>query len=125
MNRTTRRYLRAIKRAIPLRDMRKRVVATMTATCEAFEQEQPTADRTAYYRRFGTPQQVAKMALENTGTDELYRGLTRARRIWRIALIVGILAVLGYGITYSYCLWAVKYSDPGHFSEEELYEVIE
>ena len=107
--------MRAVRRAIPLRDMRMRVTETLVAACEAFEKEQPDADRTAYYERFGTPQQVAKIALENTETDVLYREITRSKRIWKIALIVGILIALGFGITYAWFVREVKSSQGGYF----------
>ncbi len=122
MNRTTRNYLRAVKRKMPLRDMRSRVLETLKPACEAFEAEHPDADRTAYYERFGTPQMIAKEALENTETDVLYRGLTRARRIWIIALAAAALIAIGFWICYALYIREVKVSKGGYF-EDELFIV--
>lgn len=122
MNRTARNYLRAVKRKIPLRDMRSHVLETLKPACEAFEAEHPDADRTEYYERFGTPQMIAKDALENTETDVLYRGLTRSRRIWIIALVAAALMVIGFGICLAIASVDAHRSANGYF-EEELFIV--
>ena len=100
MNRTTRNYLRAVKRKIPLRDMRSRVMETLKPACEAFEAEHPDADRTAYYERFGTPQMIAKDALENASPSVVYRAATSKRPI--IAALFAATALIGIGIAITF-----------------------
>lgn len=120
MNRTARNYLNAVKRKIPMRDMRSRVMETVRPICEAYANEHPEADRTAYYERFGTPERIAKDALENTDADIIYRGLTRARRIWIVALIAAVLIVIGFGITYAYFCREIYASAGSYYGEESL-----
>lgn len=113
INRTARNYLRAVRRRIPLRDMRARVMKTLVPACELFAAEQPDADRTEYYERFGTPKQIAKDALENAEPDVLYRGLTRTRKIWIIVLIDAALVVGGFWVAYALCLHDVRDTKSG------------
>ena len=123
MNRTTRSYLRAVKRGIPLCDMRKRVIRTLKPACEIFETEQPNADRSALYERFGTPEQIARNALENTEPDILYRSLTRTRRTWIVSLVVAALIVIGFWLAFTIASCKVCLSSPGYYIESLIYEV--
>lgn len=120
MNRTANKYLRAVRRAIPFRDMRARVMETLRPACEAFSSECPDADRTAYYERFGMPRQIACNALESTAPDAVFRTVRRSRRIWMIALITAALIVIGFGVSFTYLsCWGRRMMN-GYFGNEEL-----
>lgn len=102
MKRTARSYLHTVRRQIPLRDMRARMMKTLKPACEAFEAEHPDADRTAYYERFGTPQMIAKDALANASPSSVYRAATTKQAI-TVALFSAIALIgIGLGITYAW-----------------------
>lgn len=123
MNRATRSYLRAVKRAIPLRDMRNRVMETLTKACEDFEKEVPDADRTDYYSRFGHPKDVARTALENVDTDVVQRELTKSRRIWRIAILSAAIVLLCIVVLFIAMFIDAHESANGYFQDDGPYEV--
>jgi hypothetical protein len=123
MSRSANKYLRAVRRAIPFRDMRALVMETLRPACEAFAAECPEADRTAYYERFGTPRQIACDALESTAPDAVFRTVRRSRRIWIIALTAAMLIVIGFWASYTYLsCWGRRIMN-GSFNDEELYIV--
>ena len=99
MNKTAQRYIRQIKRAIPLRNMRAATANSLRESVCRYADEHPTAALQAYYSRFGTPGQIAEHALENAAPEELYRSLIRTRRVWRLVIGPAVFIIAGFLIS--------------------------
>ena len=108
-NQAARRYLRRVRRLLPCsRTVKDRITAPLRQSLLEYLAEKPDASPEALRTRFGPPEAVAAMCLENTDKAALMKQLLIKRRILRIvsvAVLVSVLLWAGF-VTYSY--WELR-----------------
>ena len=108
-NQAARRYLRRVRRLLPCsRTVKDRITAPLRQSLLEYLAEKPDASPEALWTRFGPPEAVAAMCLENTDKAALMKQLLIKRRILRIvsvAVLVSVLLWAGF-VTYSY--WELR-----------------
>ena len=112
------KYLWQVRRATPLRGMRKSILAGLREPVLDYSQKFPKANLQAYWMHFGSPRRVAADAFENTDSERLYQAITRSRRIWRIWLILAIFAIAGLMLTFRTMIHENGIATNGYFGEE-------
>ncbi len=104
MNSITRKYLNAVRRKLPMRDMRERITQSLRLSCESFETEHPNADRKMYCAHFGTPEQIGINALQSCDPNDICLAIKRNRKAKIVSLsVIATIVLLMAGICMYFC----------------------
>lgn len=104
MNSITRKYLNAVRRKLPMRDMRERITQSLRLSCESFETEHPNADRKMYCAHFGTPEQIGINALQSCDPNDICLAIKRNRKAKIVSLsVIATIVLLMVGICMYFC----------------------
>ena len=86
------RYQRQVRRMLPSRELKKRLMPQISQSIRNFIEVNPEADLNMVQQNFGTPMQIAASYLYEQETITLLRELSIRRKI--LAIISGVLAAM-------------------------------
>ena len=114
---TARQYINAVRRKIPIRDMRERITQSLRLSCESFETEHPDADRKMYCAHFGTPEQIGINALQSCDPNDICLAIKRNRKVRTASLsVIAAIVLLIWGMCMYLC-YEVYRDAHGYFIE--------
>lgn len=109
-NKAARRYLRQVRRLLPCSPReRKRITEALQRSLEAYLMERPEATLPEIQARFGSPESVASMCLQESALPTTVKQLRLRRRIWLLASSIALVILLtwvGYLIYIHYTVQA-------------------
>lgn len=94
-NKAARKYLRQIRGLLPCSGkIKDEITAPLLDSLSGYLSEHPTAELSDFCSRFGSPETVAAMCLENSDTASILRRLQIRRKILSVVVITAILLLL-------------------------------
>lgn len=96
-DRELRRYYRVIRSWLPCtRKLKKRIIGQLRSRVQDHLAQKPDTDISQLQAEFGTPQMIAAAYVENSGTEEILRGLRARRRIAAIVMTAVTVVLLSW-----------------------------
>ncbi len=93
-NDVKRLYLHEVKKALPCRPaQKKRYLAGLAESVDAYLREHPGAELDELYRELGTPESIGENYLEQANVRELSRQISR-RNYWVIGFVIAVILMI-------------------------------
>ena len=96
-DRELRRYYRAIRSWLPCtRKLKKQIIGQLQSRVQDYLTQNPDTDITELQAEFGAPQTIAAAYVENSGTEEILRGLRVRRRVVAIVMTAVMVVLVSW-----------------------------
>lgn len=95
VNKAARRYLRIVRQLLPCgKKTRAAILAGITASLNAYLEQFPDATYSELEAKYGSPQQIAAVFVENTGTADILKEMRIRRRILELISFAAALVLV-------------------------------
>lgn len=114
------RYFRQVRRHIPIGGMHKKEFLTnIEKAIEVYAAENPEAALSDFYKRFGTPDEIAGAFLSEMSYGEINNRMQRWRRAFVMVICIALVAVVALFVAIAHMLVENRSSHNGYFVDSE------